>query len=121
MTQLSLFGPREKVDASSALLYALGEFQARGKALADRELAFDRLRGAFLRAFQEFGVEPMNDREIADELIKLGSRVIEVPTYVAKHPFRITVPGDTAELARTFYTGLELKKKKAHGRQNKIK
>ncbi|MBA3600154.1 MAG: hypothetical protein H0W45_02780, partial [Acidobacteria bacterium] len=52
-------------DIERILLYALGEFQSRGKVLADRELALDRLRGAFKRAAEKFGMEEFSDEEIA--------------------------------------------------------
>ena len=47
--QLNLFDVKT-IEVEKILLYALGEFQSRGKVLADRELALDRLRGAFKRA-----------------------------------------------------------------------
>ncbi len=46
------------------LLYALGEFQSRGKVLADRELALDRLRGAFKRACEKFGASELPDEKL---------------------------------------------------------
>lgn len=73
------------------LLYALGEFQSRGKVLANRELALDRLRGAFKRASEKFGTEEFSDEEIAKGLEKIGANVKQVPSFVAKHPFRVTV------------------------------
>lgn len=93
-------------DLEKVLLYALGDFQSRGKILAERELAFDRLRGAFLRAFEKFGIEELPDREVVDGLKKLGARVIAVPTFVAKHPYRVTVSKETAQIANTYYAGL---------------
>jgi hypothetical protein len=92
-------------ELEKVLLYALGDFQSRGKVLAERELAFDRLRGAFLRAFEKFGVEDLPDRVVAESLEKLGARVASVPTFVAKHPFRVTVSEETAQLAKTYYAG----------------
>ena len=85
------------------LLYALGEFQSRGKALADRELALDRLRGAFKRATEKFAVEEFSDEEIAKGLERLDAKVIRVPNFVAKHPFRVTVHNKLAERAKQFY------------------
>lgn len=82
------------------LLYALGEFQSRGKVLADRELALDRLRGAFKRAAEKFNAEEFSDEEIAKNLEKLGATIKRVPNFVAKHPFRVTVPNRLAEKAR---------------------
>ena len=85
------------------LLYALGEFQSRGKVLANRELALDRLRGAFKRAAEKFEVEEFSDEKIADGLEKLNAKVIKVPNFVAKHPFRVTIQKDLAERARQIY------------------
>ncbi|HEY0430082.1 MAG TPA: hypothetical protein VGC76_20025 [Pyrinomonadaceae bacterium] len=84
-------------------LYALGEFQSRGKVLAERELALDRLRGAFKRACEKFGVAEFSDEKIAENLERLDSRVKRVPSFVAKHPFRVTVSNGTAERAKQFY------------------
>ncbi len=91
------------------LLYALGEFQERGKVLAERDLPFDRLRGAFRRAAETFGVREPGDEEAAAALANLGARVRRVPTFVAKHPFRVVVPAPVAERARGFF--LETKKR----------
>jgi len=85
------------------LLYALGEFQSRGKVLADRELALDRLRGAFKRACEKFGVPEFSDEKIAENLEKLSAKIVKVPSFVAKHPFRVTVSQNTAERAKQFY------------------
>jgi len=93
-------------EIEKVLLYALGDFQSRGKALADRELAFDRLRGAFLRAFEKFGLKDLSDRDVVEVLGKLGARIVEVPSFVAKHPYRVTVPKETAQIAKTYYAGL---------------
>jgi hypothetical protein len=91
------------IEVENILLYALGEFQSRGKVLAGRELALDRLRGAFKRATEKFGTEEFSDEEIARGLEKLGSKVIRVPNFVAKHPFRVTVKNDLAEKAKQIY------------------
>src|SRR5919107_861272 len=96
------------VAAERVLLYALGEFQARGLVLAGRDLPFDRLRGAFRRAAEAFGVEELGDEEAAASLAALGAQVRRVPTFVAKHPFRVVVPAALAERARAFF--LEMKK-----------
>ena len=96
------------VGAERLLLYALGEFQVRGKVLAGRDLPFDRLRGAFRRAAEAFGVEELGDEETAAALVALGAQVRRVPTFVAKHPFRVVVHAPLAERARTFY--IETKK-----------
>ena len=93
----------ETVDVEKILLFALGEFQSRGKVLADRELPLDRLRGAFKRASEKFAVGEFSDEEIAKGLEKLGSKVIKVPNFVAKHPFRVTVSKDLADKTRFFY------------------
>ncbi len=85
------------------LLYALGEFQSRGKVLADRELALDRLRGAFKRASEKFEAEEFSDEQLAEGLAKLGANIKRVPNFVAKHPFRVTVTARTAERALFFY------------------
>jgi len=85
------------------LFFALGEFQSRGKVLADRELALDRLRGAFKRACEKFGANELPDEQIAESLENLGANVKRIPSFVAKHPFRITVSNTTAERAKQFY------------------
>ena len=85
------------------LLYALGEFQSRGKVLADRELALDRLRGAFKRASEKFGTEIFSDEQLAEGLAKLGANIKRVPNFVAKHPFRVTVQRQLAERAKAIY------------------
>ncbi len=102
--QPSLFEAESAVsDIERILLYALGEFQSRGKVLANRELALDRLRGAFKRAAEKFEVEEFSDEKIADGLEKLNAKVIKVPNFVAKHPFRVTIQKDLAERARQIY------------------
>lgn len=93
----------ENVVIEMILLFALGEFQTRGKVLANRELALDRLRGAFKRASEKFGTEEFSDEAIAEGLQKLGVKVVRVPSFVAKHPFRVTVSSDLAEQCRGFY------------------
>lgn len=111
MRQTTLFdGERgaKGAGAESVLLYALGEFQERGLVLAGRDLPFDRLRGAFRRAAESFGVEELGDEEAAAALAALGAQVRRVPTFFAKHPFRVVVPHPLAERARAFF--LEMKK-----------
>lgn len=93
------------------LLYALGEFQSRGKVLADRELALDRLRGAFKRASEKFGAEEFSDEKLAEGLAKLGANIKRVPNFVAKHPFRITVNSEIARRAFESFTAENLKEK----------
>ena len=85
------------------LLYALGDFQSRGLTLANRELPLDRLRGAFKRAAEKFGVEEFSDENLAENLEKLGAKIVKVPIYVAKHPFRVTVLENLADKAKDFY------------------
>ncbi|HEX8289745.1 MAG TPA: hypothetical protein VF556_17320 [Pyrinomonadaceae bacterium] len=104
MNQPSLFEEREKTaEIEKISLYALGEFQSRGKVLAERKLALDRLRGAFKRACEKFGASELSDEKIAENLEKLGARVEKVPSFVAKHPFRITAPAHLAARAKEFY------------------
>ena len=90
-------------DAGQVILYALGEFQARGKLLAERDLPLDRLRGALRRAAEKFGVEELDDEPAVAALGSLGAHVRRVPAFVAKHPFRVVVPTELAERARVFY------------------
>jgi hypothetical protein len=96
------------VSAESLLLYALGDFQERGKVLAGRDLPLDRLLGAIRRAAEVFGNLPPGDEECAATLTALGAQVRRVPTYFAKHPFRVIVPTPLAERAREHF--LEMKK-----------
>ena len=91
--------PAEVIDLETVILYALGDFQSRGKVLADRELAFDRLRGAFLRAFARFGLPEVSEAQVVQALRNLGSTVIDIPNFAAKRPFRITVNAQTAHSA----------------------
>jgi len=86
----------ETVAIEDVILYALGDFQSRGKVLVDRELALNRLQGTFSRAFAKFGIEELPDEQIVEGLKNLGVKVVVVPNYVAKHPFRITIPLETA-------------------------
>lgn len=95
--------------AERVVLYALGDFQGRGKVLAGRDLPLDRLRGAFRRAAEAFGVKELGDEEAAAALDALGAQVRRVPSFFAKHPFRVVVPAPLAERARGFY--LEMKKR----------
>ncbi|MDQ6785773.1 MAG: hypothetical protein M3033_03000 [Acidobacteriota bacterium] len=91
------------VDIDRVVLYALGEFQSRGKVLAARELPLDRLRGALRRAAEKFETAELSDEAIAEHLEKLGAKIVKVPNFVAKHPFRITVSLELAEKAKTIY------------------
>lgn len=104
MDQPELFESDTKnTEIERVLLYALGDFQSRKKVLAERELALDRLRGAFKRASEKFGVSEFSDETIAENLEKLGAKVTKVPSFVAKHPFRVTVSFETARRASEFY------------------
>lgn len=104
MNQPQLFDPQtENYEIEKVLLYALGEFQARKKVLAERELALDRLRGAFKRAADKFGIDEMQDEEIAENLEKLGTKVVRLQSFIAKHPFRVTISNDLALRAKEFY------------------
>lgn len=106
MEQRKLFD-RKKVegaaDAERLVLYALGEFQARGLALAGRELPLDRLRGALRRAAEDIGVEELSDEASVAAFESLGARIRRVPPFVAKHPYRVTVGDELSERAREFY------------------
>ena len=93
----------ETAEIEKVLLFALGDFQSRGKVLADRELPLDRLRGAFKRAADKFGIAELSDELIAESLEKLGAKIVKVQSFVAKHPFRVTVSNDLAENAKEFY------------------
>lgn len=93
----------EEADLENIILYGLGEFQLRGFDLIDRRLAFDRLRWAFKRAAESFGLAEFSDGELAIVLEKLGANVEKIPTYVAKHPFRVTVDTNLAIRASEFY------------------
>jgi hypothetical protein len=104
MNQPELFEPKSSnPEIEKVLLYALGDFQSRKKVLADRELALDRLRGAFKRAAEKFGIDELSDERIAETLEKLNAKVIKVPSFVAKHPFRVTISNDLAFRATEFY------------------
>lgn len=93
----------ETVDIGDVILYALGDFQSRGKVLANRELALDRLHGAFHRAFVKFGIAESTDERIVEILKSLGARVVTVPNFVAKYPYRVTVSQTVAANALEAY------------------
>jgi hypothetical protein len=106
MRQPTLFEKRsgqDAIDAGQVVLYALGDFQARGKVLAQRDLPLDRLRGALRRASDAHGIEELSDEAAVAALISLGADVRRVPSFVAKHPFRVIVPPDLAERSRLTY------------------
>lgn len=93
----------EGADAVRVVLYALGDFQARGKLLALRDLPLDRLRGAFRRAAEVFGVEELGDEETVKALSTLGASVRRVPAFFAKHPYRVVVSEALAVRSRLFF------------------
>jgi hypothetical protein len=110
MKQTELFAEKKAEaagDLDRLVLYAFADFQLRGKALAERELPLDRLRGALRRAAEVFGVAELSDETAAQAIQALGGRVRQVPPYVAKHPFRITIPAELAERARELYRDQE--------------
>ena len=99
----------ETVDLETVILYALGEFQSRGKVLANRELAFDRLRGAFLRAFQKFRIPDVPEEQIVKALKNIGATVDEIPNFVAKRPYRITIDSRTAFEANNLFREIQIR------------
>lgn len=114
MKQPTLFEQRSKEspDGGERLaLFALGEFQARGKALADRELPLDRLRGALRRASEALGCAEPDDESAARSFAALGAHISRVPPFVAKHPYRVTVPPSLADRALKFYEESVARKK----------
>ena len=120
MTQPTLFDENARaVEIEKVVLYALGDFQSRKKVLADRELALDRLRGAFKRACEKFGIAELADDRLVEALGNLGVSVTEVPPFVAKHPFRVTVPKDIAARSREFYDA-EMAQIKSAGLERKL-
>lgn len=90
-------------DDERLVLYALGNFQARGKVLAERDLPLDRLRGALRRATDAFGVEALDDERAVTLLASLGAQVQRRHSFAAKHPYHIIVPQELAERARSAY------------------
>lgn len=107
MKQTSFFEKQTKhddVDLERVALYALGDFQARGKVLAERDLPLDRLRGALKRAAEAFDIEELTDESAVMILSRLGAEVRRVPTFVAKHPFRVIVSQELAERARKLFS-----------------
>ena len=106
MRQPTLFERRSTqaaVETERVVLYALGNFQARGKVLAERDLPLDRLRGALKRAAEALGVEELSDADAVAAFRALGAEVREVPPFVAKHPYRVIVPALLAERAERDY------------------
>ena len=114
MKQPTLFEQRTKERPGGGerlTLFALGEFQARGKTLAGRELPLDRLRGALRRASEALGFEEPDDEAAARSFGALGAHVSRVPPFVAKHPYRVTVPPELADRALKFYEEIAGQKK----------
>jgi hypothetical protein len=106
MSQPTLFDRQSKqiiVDDERIVLYALGNFQARGKVLAGRDLPLDRLRGALRRASEAFDVEPLTDEHAVAVLAALGAHVQRRHSFAAKHPYHVIVPIELAERARHVY------------------
>jgi hypothetical protein len=106
MRQPTLFEKRSgegAIDLKRVVLYALGEFQARGKILARRDLPLDRLRGALRRSSDAHDIEELSDEAAVSTLNALGAEVRQVPSFVAKHPFRIIVPVELAERSLDIY------------------
>jgi len=97
---------QDAIDPEQIVLYALGDFQARGKVLAQRDLPLDRLRGALKRATGAHGIEELSDEDAVAAFKALGAEVRRVPAFVAKHPFRIIVPVELAERSRLSYKEL---------------
>ena len=98
------------VGAEPVVLYALGDFQARGKILAGRVLPLDRLRGALRRAADHLGVAELDDEQAVATLDALGAQVRRVPAFIAKHPYRVTVSAELAARALDF-----LRERSRHG------
>jgi histone H3/H4 len=108
MDQPTLFDKNAAaIEAEKIVLYALGDFQSRKKVLVDRELALDRLRGAFKRACERFGVAELADGELVSALTELGAEVTEVAPFVAKHPYRVRVSREMADRAAAEYLDMQ--------------
>jgi len=106
MRQPTLFDKTARqsvVEVEQVVLYALGNFQARGKVLANRDLPLDRLRGALRRAADKFDIDELADEVAVAMLESLGAEVRKVPSFVAKHPFRVIVSSKLADRAQIAY------------------
>jgi hypothetical protein len=106
MRQPTLFDRQSKQSAVSderLVLYALGNFQARGKVLAGRDLPLDRLLGALRRSADSFGVEHLTDELAVSVLAALGAQVQRRHSFAAKHPYHVIVPSELAERAQRVY------------------
>jgi hypothetical protein len=116
MRQPTLFEKRSGEgarDDERIVLFALGDFQARGKVLAGRDLPLDRLRGALRRASEAHDAEELSDEEAVAAFRALGADVRQVPPFVAKHPFRVIVNAELAERSRRAYAELLAAQKQA--------
>lgn len=106
MRQPTLFDRKSNEGAVSyerLVLYALGDFQSRGKVLAERDLPLDRLRGALRRAAEAFDVEQLGDEEAVTVFASLGAQVQRRHSFAAKHPYHVIVPSELAERALRAY------------------
>lgn len=103
--------PGPKIDLENVILFALGEFQARGHRLAGRTLPFDRLRGSFRRAIEFLNTPETSETQIIAALNDLGATVTRLPDFVAKWPFRISISDDLAERAALRYSAIKNKLK----------
>lgn len=92
------------VTVETLVLFALGDFLARGHKLSGRWLPFDRLRGAFNRASDRLGCDQIRVEEILKQLKQLGAEVIEMPDFMAKWPYRIRVSDQIADRATEVFT-----------------
>jgi hypothetical protein len=95
--------PRSDASDERLVLYALGEFQARGLVLAGRDLPLDRLRGALRRASEAFGLEQLTDEQAVGAFAALGAQVQRRHPFAAKHPYHVIVPAELAERAARVY------------------
>ena len=96
----------DDANIETIVLFGLGEFQSRGFELIGRRLPLDRLRGAFKRAAAELDLPEPADKTIVGALERLGGEVMQLPGFVAKHPFRITIRKALAEMAAERYRQL---------------
>lgn len=104
MNQPTLFeSDSKKAQIVEVILFALGDFQSRGLVLAERELPLDRLLGAFKRASEHFKIEEISDEKIVENLERLGANINKLPSFVAKHPYRIIISSDLAEKSKSFF------------------
>ncbi|HEX8748746.1 MAG TPA: hypothetical protein VF717_16355 [Pyrinomonadaceae bacterium] len=106
MRQPTLFDKpanESEISYERLVLYALGDFQARGKVLAGRDLPLDRLRGALRRASEAFDVEQLDDASAVATLAALGAQVQRRHSFAAKHPYHVIVPLELALRAERAY------------------